>query len=176
MQGASVQCMHATEMERSPGNPSFTVTRRLRFTPQGTSFTFLHAVVQPLHSMQLSASQMNFILAMVVSRCSSGALDVAERRLGFLHHGDRVVAVRRGGVYRLAAHERRRTFRILPEQVLALPPPGEVKRDESRSRTHALGDERPHLELRSGGGLQPHPGPVLDSPIACGLGGDLDAV
>src|ERR1700694_5586513 len=133
MQGASVQCMHATEMERSPGTPSFTVTSRRRFTPQGTSFTFLQAVVQPLHSMQRSASQMNFILAMVFSRFPSGALDVAERRLGLLHHGDRVVAVGRGGVHRLAAHDGRGPLRILVEQVLALPPSGEVERDEARS-------------------------------------------
>src|SRR5687768_8298188 len=99
MQGASVQCMHATEIERSPGTPSFTVTRRLRLTPQGTSCSCLHAVAQPLHSMQRSASQMNFILAMVVS--SSGALDVAERRLGFLHHRHRVVPVSGGRVHRL---------------------------------------------------------------------------
>src|SRR5258705_12238312 len=100
MQGASVQCMHATEIERSPGTPSFTVTRRRRFTPQGTSCSFLHAVEQPLHSMQRSASQMNFILAMVFSWFpSSGALDVAERRLAFLHHRDRVVAVGGRGVH-----------------------------------------------------------------------------
>src|ERR1700693_1001482 len=105
MQGASVQCMHATEMERSPGKPSFTVTRRRRFTPQGTSCSFLQAVVQPLHSMQRSASQMNFILAMVFSRFSSGALEFAKRRLGLLHHGDRVVAVGRSSVVRLAAHD-----------------------------------------------------------------------
>src|SRR6476469_5799972 len=98
MQGASEQCMHATEMERSPGTPSFTVTRRRRFTPQGTSCSCLHAVVQPLHSMQRSASQMNFILAMVFSLC---LLDVAERRLGLLHHGDRVVSVRRRRIHRL---------------------------------------------------------------------------
>ena len=67
MHGASVQCMHATEIERSPGTPSFTVTRRRRFTPQGTSCSLLHAVTQPLHSMQRSASQMNFILAMCIS-------------------------------------------------------------------------------------------------------------
>src|SRR5205814_3970141 len=102
MHGASVQCMHATEIERSPGTPSFTVTSRRRFTPQGTSCSLLHAVVQPLHSMQRSASQMNFILAMVVSLC---ALDVAERGLRLLHHGDRVVAVRRRRVDRLAAHD-----------------------------------------------------------------------
>src|SRR4249919_4105040 len=100
MHGASEQCMHATEMERSPGMPSLTVTSRRRFTPQGTSCSCLHAVAQPLHSMQRSASQMNFILAMVFP--SSGALDVAERRLGFLHHRDRVVPVGRRGVHGFA--------------------------------------------------------------------------
>jgi len=40
MHGASEQCMHATEIERSPGCPSFNVTTRRRFTPQGTSFAF----------------------------------------------------------------------------------------------------------------------------------------
>src|SRR5688572_4562257 len=119
MQGASVQCMHATEMERSPGTPSFTVTRRRRFTPQGTSCSCLQAVAQPLHSMQRSASQMNFILAMVVSL---GLLDVAERGLRLLHHRDRVIPVGGRGIDRLAANDRRRAFGILVEQVLALPP------------------------------------------------------
>src|SRR6476646_3397890 len=64
MHGASEQCMHATEIERSPGTPSFSVTTRRRFTPHGTSFSCLHAVTQPLHSMQRSASHRNFILAM----------------------------------------------------------------------------------------------------------------
>src|SRR5881397_1251199 len=95
MHGASEQCMQATEMLFSPGMPSLTVTRRRRFTPQGTSCSLLHAVTQPLHSMQRSASQMNFILAMVFS---SGPLDVAERGLGFLHHRHRVVSVGRGGI------------------------------------------------------------------------------
>src|SRR4029079_817078 len=106
MQGASVQCMHATEIERSPGTPSFTVTSRRRFTPHGTSCSFLHAVVHALHSMQRSASQMNFILAMLFSS-SSGALDVAERRLGFLHHRDRVVAIGGRRVDRLPADDGR---------------------------------------------------------------------
>jgi hypothetical protein len=65
MQGASEQCMHATDMDFSPGTPSSIVTTRRRLTPQGTSFAFLHAVTQPLHSMHRSASQRNFILAMV---------------------------------------------------------------------------------------------------------------
>lgn len=44
MQGASLQCMQATEMDFSPGTPSLSVTTRRRFTPQGTSCSFLHAV------------------------------------------------------------------------------------------------------------------------------------
>src|SRR5258706_9923089 len=124
--------MNATEMERSPGTPSLMVTRRRRFTPHGTSCSFLQAVAQPLHSMQRSASQMNFILAMWVS--SSGALDVAERRLGFLHHRHRIVSVRRGGVHRLASHDRRRSLRILFQQVLALPPAARVETDEAGTR------------------------------------------
>jgi hypothetical protein len=59
--------MQATETERSPGTPSFSVTTRRRLTPQGTSCSFLQAVTQPLHSMQRSLSQTNFILAIVVS-------------------------------------------------------------------------------------------------------------
>ncbi len=55
--------MQATEIERSPGSPSLMVTTRRRFTPQGTSCSFLQAVTQALHSMQRSASQRNFILA-----------------------------------------------------------------------------------------------------------------
>ena len=65
MQGASEQCMQATDIERSPGLPSFKVTTRRRLIPQGTSFSFLHAVTQALHSMQRSASHKNFILAII---------------------------------------------------------------------------------------------------------------
>ena len=64
MHGASEQCMQATEIDFSPGTPSLIVTTRRRFTPHGTSFSFLQAVTQPLHSMQRSASHRNFILAM----------------------------------------------------------------------------------------------------------------
>src|SRR6185436_11106862 len=67
MHGASEQCMQATEIERSPGTPSLIVTTRRRLTPQGMSCSCLHAVTQPLHSMQRSASQRNFIRAMVDS-------------------------------------------------------------------------------------------------------------
>ena len=65
MQGASEQCMQATEIERSPGAPSLIVTTRRRLMPQGTSCSFLQAVTQALHSMQRSASHRNFIRAMV---------------------------------------------------------------------------------------------------------------
>src|SRR3974390_2210486 len=63
--GASVQCIQAMETERSPGLPSSSVTTRRRLMPHGTSFSFLQAVTQALHSMQRSASQRNFIRAMV---------------------------------------------------------------------------------------------------------------
>src|SRR6185295_15901186 len=66
MHGASEQCMHATEIDFSPGTPSFSVTTRRRFTPHGMSCSLLHAVTHPLHSMQRSASHRNFILAMAL--------------------------------------------------------------------------------------------------------------
>src|SRR6478736_4114957 len=89
-QGGSVQCMQAIDTERSPGSPSLMVTTRRRLMPHGTSFSFLQAVTQALQSMQRSASQRNFIRAMVRL---SGRSDLAERRLGFLHAGGRVEAV-----------------------------------------------------------------------------------
>src|SRR5437870_4220042 len=64
-QGASVQCMHAIETDLSPGLPSLMVTTRRRLMPHGTSCSFLQAVTQALHSMQRSASQRNFIRAIV---------------------------------------------------------------------------------------------------------------
>src|SRR5204863_5621788 len=111
MHGASEQCMQATEIDFSaPTTPSLIVTTRRRLTPQGTSCSFLQAVTQPLHSMQRSASQMNFILAMVVPLCF---LDVADRRLGFLHHRHAVVAVRGGGVDGFATHHWRRAVGVI---------------------------------------------------------------
>src|SRR6218665_1209904 len=99
MRGESEECMQATEMDFSPGTPSFRVTTRRRFTPQGTSCSFLHAVTQLLHSMQRSASQINFMRAIAVS---SRSFHVADRGLGFLHHGHAVVAIRCRGVHGLA--------------------------------------------------------------------------
>src|SRR3954453_18536387 len=122
MQGASEQCIQATEIDFSaPTTPSLMVTTRRRFTPHGTSFSFLHAVTQPLHSMQRSASHRNFILAMAIPLC---LCDLAKRRLRFLHHGYPVIAVGRGGVDRLASHDRRGTLGVVGQHVLALPPAG----------------------------------------------------
>src|SRR3982750_3926624 len=97
MQGASEQCMRATEIDFSaPTTPSLIVTTRRRFTPHGTSFSFLHAVTQLLHSIQRSASHRNFILAMADSLC---LCDLAQRRLGFLHHRHAVIPVGGGRVH-----------------------------------------------------------------------------
>src|ERR1700684_1768571 len=81
-QGASVQCMQAIETDRSPGRPSLRVTTLRRLMPQGTSFSFLHAVTQALQSMQRSASQRNFMRAMVYAL--SHWPDLAKRRLRLL--------------------------------------------------------------------------------------------
>ena len=72
-----------TEIDRSPGLPSLMVTTLRRLMPHGTSCSFLQAVTQALHSMQRSASQRNFALAilLVSLRCP----DFAEGRFGLLH-------------------------------------------------------------------------------------------
>src|SRR5690242_13834297 len=108
-QGASVQCMQAIETERSPGLPSLMVTTRRRLSPQGTSFSFLQAVTQALQSMQRSASQRNFIRAMIAS---SRRADLAQRGFGLLHAGDRIVAVGRDRVDALAKHVRIGALRV----------------------------------------------------------------
>src|SRR5690606_13419392 len=138
MHGASLQCIQATEMDFSPGMPSLSVTTRRRLTPQGTSCSFLQAVTQELHSIQRSASQINFIRAMVISL---GLFYVADRRLGFLHHGHAVVTICRGRTPSLAPHERRCAFGIAFQQVLALPAAGKVERHERRIRADARRDQ-----------------------------------
>src|SRR5438034_11115211 len=109
--------MQAMETDRSPGLPSLMVTTRRRLMPQGTSCSVLQAVTQALHSMQRSASQRNFIRAMVVP--PSSCLDLAKRGFGFLHSGHRVVAVCRDRVHALAKHDRIGTLWIFPAQVCA---------------------------------------------------------
>src|ERR1700759_401788 len=80
-QGASVQCMQAIDTERSPGLPSLMVTTRRRLMPHGTSFSFLQAVTQALHSMQRSASHRNFIRAISVDPpCTENKVH------SFIHH------------------------------------------------------------------------------------------
>src|ERR1022692_3737691 len=122
-QGASVQCMQAIETDRSPGLPSLMVTTRRRLMPHGTSFSFLHAVTQALHSMQRSASQRNFIRAMIAS---SRRADLAERDLRLLHVGDGVVAIGGDRVRALAEHDRIGTGWIIRAQVFAREPPAEM--------------------------------------------------
>src|SRR6478735_6512583 len=125
-QGASVQCMQAIEIERSPGLPSLIVTTRRRFMPHGTSCSFLQAVTQALHSMQRSASQRNFILAMLSSLlCRS---DLTERRLRLLHTRVRIVAVSRDRVDTLADHNWISAMRILPALVDVHKDAGKVER------------------------------------------------
>src|SRR5213082_634883 len=103
-QGASVQCMQAIVTERSPGSPSLSVTTRRRLMPHGTSCSFLQAVTQALHSMQRSASQRNFIRAMVVAPLSRS--DLAEGSLGFLHACHRVEAVGGERIDAFTEHDR----------------------------------------------------------------------
>src|SRR5438128_7570676 len=95
--------MQAMETERSPGLPSLMVTTRLRLMPQGTSCSFLQAVTQALHSMQRSASQRNFIRAIIEP--PSSRPDLAERGFGFLHASHRIVAVGRDRVDAFAGHD-----------------------------------------------------------------------
>src|SRR3954468_3404514 len=124
-QGASVQCMQAIEIERSPGLPSLMVTTRRRLMPQGTSCSFLHAVTQALHSMQRSASQRNFIRAMFVAPSSRD--DLTKRDLRLLHARRRVVAVARYGVGALAEHDRVGARRIVLAQIGPAEPAAEVE-------------------------------------------------
>src|ERR1700754_835900 len=95
--------MQAIEIERSPGLPSLSVTTRRRLMPHGISCSFLQAVTQALHSMQRSASQRNFIRAMVVAPLSRP--DLAESGLGFLHAGHRIEAVGGERIDAFAQHD-----------------------------------------------------------------------
>src|ERR1700694_5729901 len=138
--GASVQCMQAMETERSPGLPSLMVTTRRRLMPHGTSFSFLQAVTQALHSMQRSASQRNFIRAIVEPplRCP----DLAQRGFRFLHAGDRIEPGGRDGIHALAEDDRIAALRVLEALIDGLEPAGEVERHPGNALAEALGDER----------------------------------
>src|SRR5580704_7073778 len=134
-QGASVQCMHAIDTERSPGLPSLMVTTRRRLMPQGTSFSFLQAVTQALQSMHRSASQRNFMRAMA---SPSRRSDLAQGCLRLLHAGRGVVAVGRERVHALAEHDGVEAFRIFGAQVGAFVPAGEMKRHPGKALADAL--------------------------------------
>src|SRR6202048_1380335 len=172
-QGASVQCMHAIETERSPGLPSLMVTTRRRLMPHGTSFSFLHAVTQALHSMQRSASQRNFIRAMVLA--FSGCSDLTEGGFRFLHSGHGIEAVGGERVHALAQHDGITAFRIFAALVDALEPAGKMVGHPSDPFADAHGDQRlhPRFRLVLGTGY-PHPGAILDAAFG-GVGRiDLD--
>src|SRR3954453_15618725 len=118
--------MQAIETERSPGLPSLMVTTRRRLMPHGTSFSFLQAVTQALHSMQRSASQRNFIRAIVVAPLSRS--DLAEGGLGFLHAGHRIEAVGGERVHAFTEHDRIGALGVFRALIDALEPAREVER------------------------------------------------
>src|SRR5258708_30018450 len=126
--------MQAMETERSPGLPSLIVTTRRRLMPHGSSFSFLHAVTQALHSMQRSASHRNFIRAMSVPPLRR--LDLTERGLGLLHAGDRIEAIGRQRVDAFAEHDRVGAGGIFPALVDTLEPAGEMERHPGHSLAH----------------------------------------
>src|SRR5260370_40412382 len=165
-QGASVQCMHAMETERSPGLPSLMVTTGGGLMPHGTSFSFLQGVTQALHSMQRLASQRNFIRAIVEPPLRRP--DLAQRGFGFLHAGDGIEPVGRDGVDALAEDERIAALRILEALIDGLEPAGEVERHPGNALADALGDECFHaghlaaLHLRA---PDMHPSAVLDAAL-----------
>src|SRR5215471_2695623 len=117
--------MQAMEIERSPGLPSLMVTTRRRLMPHGTSCSFLHAVTQALHSMQRSASQRNFIRAIVDLLYRR---DLTQRDLRLLHPGRGVVPVGRDRVGAFAEHDRIGAFRVMGTQVLAPEPAAKMER------------------------------------------------
>src|ERR1043165_7974937 len=165
--------MQAIEIERSPGLPSLMVTTRRRLMPHGTSCSFLQAVTQALHSMQRSASQRNFIRAMVVAPLSRS--DLAQGGFWFLHAGHRVEAVGGERVDAFAEHDRVGTLRVLRALIDALEPAGEVERAPGDALADALGDERLHPGARVVlGAGHPHPPAVLDAAFARVRRFDLD--
>src|SRR5262245_11277882 len=174
-QGASVQCMQAMETERSPGLPSLMVTTRRRLMPHGTSFSFLQAVTQALHSMQRSASQRNFIRAIVEPPLSG--LDLAKRGLGLLHAGDRIEPIGGDRVDTFAEHDRIAALRVFPALIGALEPAGEVERAPGDAPAHALGHQRLHaadLAALHLGAPDQDPAAVLDAALGSVGRIDLD--
>src|SRR6266481_1492117 len=136
--------MQAIEMERSPGLPSLMVTTRRRLMPQGTSCSFLQAVTQALHSMQRSASQRNFIRAIVVAPYGR---NLAESDFGLLHAGRRIVSIGRDRVRAFAENDRIGALRVVAAKISACEPAAEVEGHPSHALADTLGNERLHLGL-----------------------------
>src|SRR5262245_49709459 len=137
------------------------VTTRRRTIPHGTSCSFLQATEHALHSMQRSASHRNFMRAILNPRSRSRPLDLAERGLGLLHVGDRVVAIGGRRVCRLTEHVRHRPLRISRREVLALPPAGKMEWHEHGPGPDAWRDQRGHLDPGTFRCRDPHEGAVL---------------
>src|ERR1700690_2014666 len=95
--GASVQCMQAIDTDRSPGLPSLMVTTRRRLMPNGTSFSFLHAVTHALQSIHRAASQRDFMRAIGFS--FSSRPDLTKSSLRLLHAGRGIITVCRDRVH-----------------------------------------------------------------------------
>jgi hypothetical protein len=130
------------------------------------------AVTQALHSMQRSASQRNFIRAIVLASRRS---DLTKRGLGLLHPGHRVEPVGRERVDAFAKHDRIVPLRIFASLVDALEPASEMIRHPSDALADARGNQclHPCLGLVLGAG---YPDPVaIPDPAVGGVGGiDLD--
>src|SRR6516165_9367443 len=167
--------MQAMDTERSPGLPSLMVTTRRRLMPQGTSCSFLQAVTQALHSMQRSASQRNFIRAIVEP--PSRRPNLAQRGFRFLHAGNGIEAIGCDRVHALAEHDGIAALRIFRALINGLEPAGKVERHPGDALADALGDERfdpgdpAALHLRA---PDMDPGAILDAALG-GIGRiDLD--
>src|SRR4051812_45774043 len=139
--------MQAIEIERSPGLPSLMVTTRRRLMPQGTSFSFLHAVTQALQSMQRSASQRNFIRVMALFPLSR--YDLTKRRLRLLHASRWIISIGHDCIHALAEHEGIRTCGVFGAQIRALKPAGKMKRHPCDSLADPFGHDRLHARFRT---------------------------
>src|ERR1700723_3242368 len=141
-QGASVQCMQAIDTDRSPDLPSLMVTTRRRLMPHGTSFSFLRAVTHALQSMHRSASQRNFMRAIVFA--FSRRPDLTKSSFRLLHAGRGIIAVSGDRVHALAEHEGIGAFRIFGTQISALVPAGEMIRHPGNALADPFGHQRLH--------------------------------
>src|SRR5262249_13874456 len=149
------------------------VTTRRRLMPQGTSFSFLQAVTQALHSMQRSASQRNFMRA--TAWASLPCSDLTEGGLGLLPARDGIETVGGGRGDAIRQANRVVALGIFAALIDALEPAREVVRAPDETPADALRHQclhaRPGIALRA---CHPHPAAVPDAALG-GIGGvDLD--